>query len=70
MGFPKPLSSRAYNEQLKKVDAAAVNIANKIMLDAAERLRHKVEIEDPSKVNVMSDGTTVVDVAVTVDGTW
>ncbi len=59
MGFPSPLSSRAYNEQLKKVDGTAVAVANQIMLGAATRLRTLVEMEEPSKVNVLSDGSTM-----------
>ena len=70
MGLPPPLSSRSYNEQVKRLAHHAVQIAEKIMWESAERLRQIVEEEEPSKVQVLKDGKKGAKVAVTVNGTW
>ena len=70
MGLPPPLSSRAYNEQVKKIAHHAVKITEKIMLESAERLIKVVEREDQTKIEVIEGGKKVAKVAVTVDGTW
>ena len=70
MGLPPPLSRRSYNEQVKRIAHHAVQIAENIMQESAERLRQIGEEEEPSKVQVLQDGKKVAKVAVTVDGTW
>ena len=70
MGLPPPLSSRAYNEQVKNIAHHAVKITEKIMLESAEKLIKVVEREDQTKIEVIEGGKKVAKVAVTVDGTW
>ena len=70
MGLPPPVSKRAYNEHLKKIRNVAVDTTYNVMIDAANRLRDIIEEEEPSKVYTDEGGRKIVDVAVTVDGTW
>ncbi|XP_065056243.1 uncharacterized protein LOC135684535 [Rhopilema esculentum] len=70
MGLPPPLSSRSYNQQIKKLACKSVKIAEKVMSEAAEQHFKIVEEEEPTKIEVMQDGKKIAKVAVTVDGTW
>ena len=67
MDLPPPLSSRCYNEHIKKAQHA-VQIAEKIMVELADTLLKIVEKEKTSKFEVLKDGKQAVKAAVTVDG--
>eukprot|EP00795_Rhopilema_esculentum_P012769 gene12769-3501_t len=56
MGLPPPLSSRSYNQQIKKLACKSVKIAEKVMSEAAEQLFKIVEEEKSTKIEVMQDG--------------
>eukprot|EP00795_Rhopilema_esculentum_P012389 gene12389-3047_t len=60
MGLPPPLSSRSYNQQIKKLACKSVTIAEKVMSEAAEQLFKIVEEEEPTKIEVMQDGTAFI----------
>ena len=70
MGLQLPVSRRTYNEHFKKIRNVAVGTTYNVMIDAANRLRDIVEEEEPSKVYINEEGRKIVDIAVTVDGTW
>ena len=70
MDLPPPVTSNAYNKQLKQVKNQSVRCAEELMCQAAERLHTIRSKEEPENIKELNDGVTVADVAVTVDGTW
>ena len=62
--MPPPLSERAFARQMKGVAASAETVAEEELAESATRLRQLMMEEDPS---ITAD--TIVDVAVTYDGT-
>ena len=69
LDLPPPVTDKAYNTTLKNISAAAVGESEKVMTDAANRLRILVQEKTPENI-VMVNGQEVTKVAVTVDGTW
>ena len=59
---------KAYNENMKKVEKIAINNAEKLMCEAAQRLSQLAASEDEENVLVI-DGQSVAKVAVSIDGT-
>lgn len=69
MNLPPPVAPEAYNKHLIQIERASKIQAQEVMNDAAERLIHKVSIEQPDDIE--QDGENIIaHVAVTVDGTW
>jgi hypothetical protein len=65
MNLPPPVTKKAYNEHLIRIEKAAIGNAEQQMQDAATKLREKVAREQPD--DIVDDAASV---AVTVDGTW
>lgn len=61
MGIPQPISRKSYEKYTTTTASSSVDLAEKLMNEAAQRLRD---------VDVDTNSTTVKDVAVSVDGTW
>ena len=69
MELPPPVTKKAYNQHMKKIEKRAVNNAEKLMYEAAERLCRLASSEDEHSV-VGINGHTATKVAVSIDGTW
>ena len=69
MELPPPVSKKAYNQHMKQIEKIAVENAETLMCEAAERLRNLVSNENSDDM-VDIDGHSVAKVAVTIDGTW
>ena len=71
MNLPKPASRQAYNKSMKKVEDASVNVAEKLMNDAAKRLFDITADEQSDQIEWNEERKdNIAKVAVTVDGTW
>ena len=70
MDLPPPVTKKAYNQHLISIEKQSVTNAEKLMSDAAERLKQITAKEHPENIHPSSDGSIVADVAVSVDGTW
>lgn len=68
MNLPPPVTKKAYNEHLIRIEKAASSHAEEVMQDAAHRLKEKIRQEQPD--NIECGETDIAHVAVTVDGTW
>jgi hypothetical protein len=68
MNLPPPVTKKAYNEHLIKIEKLASSHVEQVMKDASERLRKKISVEQPD--NIESSEIDIAHVAVTVDGTW
>ena len=69
MNMSQPVTKKAYNDHLVKIEKAALENARVQMQDAGRRLFKKVEQESPESMED-EEGTQVANVAVSVDGTW
>ena len=72
MGLQQPVTTAAFNETLKEIEVAAVSEAMACMKDASARLKEVVLNDDLNRaeVDIVDGGKELVNVAVTVDGTW
>ena len=71
MNLPKPASRQAYNKSMKKVEDASVNVAEKLMNDAAKQLFDITADEESDQIERNEERKdNIAKVAVTVDGTW
>ena len=69
MELPPPVTKKAYNQRMKKIEKIAVNNAEQLMCEAAERLTQLVSSEEEDSV-VEINGQKATKVAVSIDGTW
>ena len=67
--LPPPVTKKAYNQLIKKIEKRAVNNVEKLMYEAAERLSRLASSEDEDSV-VEINGYTATKVAFFIDGTW
>ena len=70
MGLVQPIHKTPYNTIQKKLSSTSVEQAEKIMCEAADRLRTIVLEEHADNIEVFENGNLIAKVAVTVDGTW
>ncbi len=70
LDLPAPVSKNSYNLHMQRAEKSAINQADQNMKEAATRLHTLVEKEDPDNIFVDEDGTSIANVAVSVDGTW
>lgn len=70
MDLPPPVTKKAYNDHLINIEKQSISNAEKLMCDAAERLKHITEKEHPENIHILEDGHVVANVSVSVDGTW
>ena len=68
MNLPAPISFKSFNDNLKKVSAAAVNVAENVMLAASKSIREKYLLEMPELAQ--QDPDFALPIAVSIDGTW
>ena len=68
MNLPPPVSSNAFNDHLNKCSKAACTAAEKIMIDASNRLKAVMKSKNPELGVDDVDGP--IPVSVSVDGTW
>ena len=69
MDLPPPVTKKAYNQHMKKIQKSSINNAEQLMCDAAERLTNLVSSEEEDCV-VEINGQKATKVAVSMDGTW
>ena len=69
MELPPPVTKKAYNQNMKKIENAAISNAETLMCEAAERLSQLASSEDEESV-VDINGQSVTKIAVSVHGTW
>ena len=69
MELSPPVTKKAYNQNMKKVEQIAVKNAETLMCEAAARLSQMASSEDEECV-VNINGQSVTKVAVSIDGTW
>ena len=69
MDMGAPVTSNAYTKIMKNLSTNSVDLAEKLMNDAAERITQKISEENPEQVKETKYGTLAY-IAVTVDGTW
>ena len=69
MDLPPPVTKKANNQHMKKVEKIAINNAETLMCEATERLSQLAYREDEESA-VEIDGHSVTKVAVSIDGTW
>lgn len=70
LDLPPPVTKKAYNDHLISIEKQAKNNAEKLMCDAAKRLKDITEKEHPEDIHTLQNGHAVADVSVSVDGTW
>ena len=70
MDLPPPVTKKAYNQHLINIEKQSMTNAEKLMCDAAERLKHTTSKEHPEDIHPSRDGSNIADVSVSVDGSW
>jgi hypothetical protein len=66
INLPPPVTKKAYNEHLIKIEKLALSHAEEVMKDASEWLKKNISAEQPD--NIESGEIDIAHVAVTVDG--
>ena len=69
MDLPPPVTKKAYNQHMKKIQKSAINNAEQLMCEAAERLTNLASSEEEDCV-VEINGQKATKVALSMDGTW
>ncbi|XP_068700909.1 uncharacterized protein [Montipora foliosa] len=69
MELPPPVTKKAYNQNMIQIERMAINNAEKLMCEAAERLTQLASRENEESM-VDIDGHSIAKVAVSIDGTW
>lgn len=70
MNLLPPITNKAYNNSMKAIEKSSLKIAERLMNEAAGRLKAIMEIENGNEIELVEGHVKIARVAVTVDGTW